>query len=90
VWAADLYSSAFVPESLSSAARRRYRELVLEPGAGVSEAGTLREFLGRNPSSEAYYAELAKGVEHGLCYAVAFHEKGGFIRKRSCSATYRT
>jgi metallopeptidase MepB len=50
-------------DPLNPAAGRRYRELVLEPGAGVSEAGTLRGFLGRNPSSEAYYAELARGIE---------------------------
>ena len=61
MWAADLYSSAFMPDPMNSAAGRKYRELMLEPGAGVSEAETLKAFLGRNLSFEAYFAELAKG-----------------------------
>lgn len=51
---------------MNSATGRRYRKLVLEPGAGVSEAGSLKEFLRRNPSSEAYFAEVIEVVERGL------------------------
>ncbi len=50
---------------MNSATGQRYRKIVLEPGAGVSEAGILKEFLGRNPNSEAYFAEIIEGVERG-------------------------
>ena len=37
---------------------RRYRHTVLEKGGSQDEMVTLEEFLGRKPSSEAFYKEL--------------------------------
>ena len=38
---------------------RRYRKIVLEKGGSQDEMNTLREFLGRDPSIEAFYKDLA-------------------------------
>ena len=37
----------------------KYREAVLQPGGGRSEAESLRAFLGRDLSMEAHFEELA-------------------------------
>ena len=37
---------------------RRYRHLVLEKGGSQDEMEMLKEFLGREPSSDAFYREL--------------------------------
>lgn len=37
---------------------RRYRHMVLEKGGAQDEMTTLKGFLGREPSSEAFYREL--------------------------------
>ncbi len=37
---------------------RRYRHTVLERGGSQDEMETLKQFLGRAPSSDAFYAEL--------------------------------
>lgn len=37
---------------------RRYRHTVLERGGSIDEMEFLKEFLGREPSSEAFYQEL--------------------------------
>lgn len=37
---------------------RRYRHTVLERGGSIPEMDFLKEFLGRAPSSEAFYKEL--------------------------------
>ena len=42
-------------------AGRRYRHHFLRPGASRPEAETLRAFLGRKPSSAAYFGSLAHG-----------------------------
>jgi len=39
----------------------RYRRTVLEKGGSVDEMALLREFLGREPSSRAFYEELGMG-----------------------------
>jgi metallopeptidase MepB len=63
VYAADLYKSGFAKDPLSSAAGRRYRYLVLQPGSSQSEAETLENFLGRKPSSEAYFDAVPRDWE---------------------------
>ena len=37
---------------------RRYRHMVLEKGGSQDEMKTLKAFLGREPSEEAFYREL--------------------------------
>jgi metallopeptidase MepB len=37
---------------------RRYRHMVLEKGGSQDEMKTLVDFLGRKPSSDAFYREL--------------------------------
>lgn len=37
---------------------RRYRHTVLERGGSQEEMKTLEDFLGRKPSTEAFYKEL--------------------------------
>lgn len=37
---------------------RRYRRTVLERGGSIDEMEFLKEFLGREPSTEAFYEEL--------------------------------
>lgn len=37
---------------------RRYRHMVLEKGGSQDEMKTLVDFLGRKPSTEAFYQEL--------------------------------
>ncbi|KAL5322934.1 hypothetical protein ACEPPN_010914 [Leptodophora sp. 'Broadleaf-Isolate-01'] len=63
VWAMDIFSTAFMSDPMNPTVGQRYRQLVLEPGAGVSEAETLKQFLGREPNSQAYFAELLQSSE---------------------------
>lgn len=37
---------------------RRYRHTVLERGGSIDEMEFLKEFLGREPNTEAFYEEL--------------------------------
>lgn len=37
----------------------KYRRCVLEPGGGQPEGLSLKNFLGRDPSDEAYYSEVS-------------------------------
>lgn len=60
--AADLYASTFADNPMDPATGQRYRRGFLQHGAGRPEAKTLRGFLGRRPSSGAYFAALAHGA----------------------------
>lgn len=42
---------------------RRYRHTVLERGGSQEEMKTLEDFLGRKPSTEAFYKELGIGSD---------------------------
>lgn len=44
---------------MDTATGQRYRRAFLQPGASRPEAETLRAFLGRKPSSVAYFSSLA-------------------------------
>ena len=44
---------------MDAATGKRYRRAFLQPGASRPEAETLRAFLGRKPSSVAYFTSLA-------------------------------
>jgi len=47
---------------MSAKEGRRYRHMVLEKGGSQDEMKTLEDFLGRKPSTEAFYRELGLEV----------------------------
>ncbi|KAG6004055.1 hypothetical protein E4U21_001451 [Claviceps maximensis] len=58
VFSLDMFHSFFKNDPLDGKVGRRYRELVLQRGGSQEELQTLRDFLGRDPSSEPFYEEL--------------------------------
>lgn len=58
VYAADMFYSVFKDDRMDVVQGRRYRRTMLEKGASVDEMTTLVEFLGRQPSAEAFYKDL--------------------------------
>ncbi|KAK3687727.1 hypothetical protein B0T22DRAFT_379138 [Podospora appendiculata] len=58
VYSADMFGSVFKTDPMNKNEGRRYRHTVLEKGGSQDEMLTLEQFLGRKPSSEAFYKEL--------------------------------
>ncbi|EMC93474.1 hypothetical protein BAUCODRAFT_242737 [Baudoinia panamericana UAMH 10762] len=58
VYSADMFYSVFKRDPMDGKEGRRYRHTVLERGGSQDEMETLRQFLGREPSTEAFYREL--------------------------------
>lgn len=58
VFSADMFHSFFKQNPMDGEQGRRYRKTVLEKGGSRDEMAFLTEFLGREPSSEAFYREL--------------------------------
>ncbi|KAI1133216.1 Metalloprotease [Nemania abortiva] len=58
VYSADMFHTSFKKDPMNGKEGRRYRHTVLERGGSQDEMETLKQFLGRAPSSEAFYAEL--------------------------------
>ncbi|CAJ2514002.1 Uu.00g021210.m01.CDS01 [Anthostomella pinea] len=58
VYSADMFYSSFKKNPMDGKEGRRYRHTVLERGGSQDEMETLKQFLGREPSSDAFYAEL--------------------------------
>ncbi|KAH8911575.1 metalloendopeptidase-like protein [Coniochaeta sp. PMI_546] len=58
VYSTDMFYSVFKKNPMDGAQGRRYRHTVLEKGGSQDEMLTLEQFLGRKPSSEAFYKEL--------------------------------
>ena len=58
VYAADMFRTAFSKDPMNKDAGRRYRSIVLRPGGSREPMELLKEFLGREPSIEAFYQEL--------------------------------
>jgi metallopeptidase MepB len=54
----DMFDSVFKKDVLDDKAGRRYRHMVLEKGGSQDEMQTLVQFLGRKPTSEAFYKSL--------------------------------
>jgi thimet oligopeptidase len=54
VFSADMFETKFQGNVLSKSAGREYREKVLAPGACKDAAVILRDFLGREPTEEAF------------------------------------
>ncbi|KAG5981126.1 hypothetical protein E4U55_003262 [Claviceps digitariae] len=58
VFSLDMFHTFFKNDPMDGKVGRRYRELVLQRGGSQDELQTLRDFLGRDPSSEPFYKEL--------------------------------
>ncbi|KAF2152008.1 metallopeptidase MepB [Myriangium duriaei CBS 260.36] len=58
VYSADMFHTVFAKDPMNGKEGRRYRHVVLERGGSQDEMETLKQFLGREPSSEAFYREL--------------------------------
>lgn len=58
VYSTDMFYSVFKSDPMSKSEGRRYRHMVLEKGGSQEEMKTLEDFLGRPPSTEAFYREL--------------------------------
>ena len=58
VYSSDMFYSVFKKEPMNGDEGRRYRHTVLERGGSQDEMETLKAFLGREPSTEAFYREL--------------------------------
>lgn len=62
VYSMDMFYSQFAKSPMDGKEGRRYRHTVLERGGSQDEMQTLEDFLGRKPSTEAFYKEL--GLSH--------------------------
>lgn len=58
VYSTDMFYSVFKDDPMNGKEGRRYRHTVLERGGSKEEIEILEEFLGRRPSTEAFYKEL--------------------------------
>lgn len=58
VYSTDMFYSVFKADPMNGREGRRYRHTVLEKGGSQDEMLTLEQFLGRKPSTEAFYQEL--------------------------------
>jgi metallopeptidase MepB len=58
VYALDMFYTVFKADPMNPKEGRRYRHTVLERGGSQPEMKTLEDFLGRKPSTEAFYKEL--------------------------------
>lgn len=53
-----MFYTAFKKDPMNKTEGRRYRHTVLERGGSQEEMETLKDFLGRLPSTEPFYKEL--------------------------------
>ncbi|KAJ2972139.1 hypothetical protein NQ176_g7327 [Zarea fungicola] len=58
VFSTDMFYTAFKADPMNPEVGKRYRKLVLERGGSMDENLILKEFLGREPNSEAFYKSL--------------------------------
>ncbi|KAH7353254.1 peptidase family M3 [Plectosphaerella cucumerina] len=58
VYSTDMFYSVFKANPMDGKEGRRYRHTVLEKGGSQDEMMSLENFLGRKPSTEAFYKEL--------------------------------
>ncbi|KAK4188731.1 Saccharolysin [Podospora australis] len=58
VYSTDMFYTVFKSNPMDGVQGRRYRHTVLEKGGSQDEMVSLENFLGRKPSSEAFYKEL--------------------------------
>lgn len=53
-----MFYSAFKTDPMNGTQGRRYRHTVLERGGSQDEMETLKQFLGREPNSDAFFEDL--------------------------------
>jgi metallopeptidase MepB len=53
-----MFHTVFAKDPMNGNEGRRYRHMVLEKGGSQDEMKTLEDFLGRPPSTDAFYEEL--------------------------------
>ncbi|KAH6666274.1 putative Saccharolysin [Halenospora varia] len=58
VYSTDMFYTVFKSNPMDGKEGRRYRHMVLEKGGSQEEMKTLEDFLGRKPSTEAFYKDL--------------------------------
>jgi metallopeptidase MepB len=58
VYSTDMFYSVFKKDPMDRKEGRRYRHTVLEKGGSQDEMKILKDFLGREPSTKAFYREL--------------------------------
>jgi len=58
VFAADMYATVFKADPLDPARGRLYRDKILRAGGSREELDSLKDFLGRPPTSDAFLHEL--------------------------------
>lgn len=58
VYSTDMFYTIFKADPMNGKEGRRYRHMVLEKGGSQDEMTTLKNFLGREPTTEAFYKEL--------------------------------
>ncbi|KJZ77939.1 hypothetical protein HIM_02576 [Hirsutella minnesotensis 3608] len=63
VFSTDMFHSFFKKNPMDGKEGRRYRKTVLERGGSMDEMEFLKEFLGREPSSKAFYEELGLSAD---------------------------
>ncbi|KAF8521045.1 metallopeptidase MepB [Gautieria morchelliformis] len=66
VFAADMYATVFKADPLDPKFGKLYRDKILLPGGSRNESTSLREFLGRDPTSDAFLKELFGTVPANL------------------------
>lgn len=58
VFSTDMFYAAFKKAPMDGVQGRRYRHTVLEKGGSRDEMETLKDFLGREPNSDAFFEDL--------------------------------
>lgn len=65
-YAMDMYASAFATDPLSQEQGMKYRKCILAPGSTKDGIELLRDFLGREPNSQAFFAKFGLNKEEGF------------------------
>lgn len=58
VFSADMFLSQFKADPFNREVGRRYCKLVLARGGSMDEMEMLKEFLGREPTSDAFFEDM--------------------------------
>ena len=57
-YSCDLWSTGFEQDPMDPVQGRRFRYTVLQPGGSKAEMDILRDFLGREPDTNAFVKEM--------------------------------
>lgn len=61
-FSADMFHTVFAKDPMSREAGKRYRERVLLPGGSIDAMDILKDFLGREPTNDAFLRQLGLEV----------------------------